>query len=62
MENSNTDIYKEMASLCLKLYSDCIKYKKQKEKEKEKYKELDCDKFYNNFEYFSLRSQDEQSN
>jgi hypothetical protein len=62
MENSNTDTYKEMANLCYKLYTDCIKYKKQKEKEKEKYKELDCDKFYNNFEYFSFKINDEKAN
>lgn len=59
MENSNTDNYKAMSELCLKLYIDCMKYKKQKEKEKEKYKDLDCDKFYNNFEYFSIKMNEE---
>jgi hypothetical protein len=59
MEKSNTNNSdKEMATLCFKLYTDCIKYKK----EKEKYKDIDCDKFYNNFEHFSIKSQDEQSN
>ncbi len=59
MENSDTDNnYKEMAVLCLKLYTDCIKYKKQKEK----HKDLDCDIFYNNFEYFSIKINDDRDN
>ena len=57
MENSNIDNYKQMADLCLNLYIDCVKYKKQKEKDKN----LNCDIYYNNFEYFSFRNNDEKS-
>lgn len=58
MENSDTDNHKSMADLCLKLYTDCNKYKKKKEK----YKELNCDVFYNNYEYFSNKINKDKSN
>ncbi len=47
MENTNTD--KDMLDLYFKLYSSCIKYKKEKDKS------IDCDNFYKKFVYFSQR-------
>ena len=47
MEKSNSDIYKQMSELYFKLYTDCIKYKKQKDKPI-----IDCDRFYKDCDRF----------
>lgn len=41
----------ELASLFFNLYSDCVKYSIQKEGNKKKM--INCDKYLNNFEFFS---------
>ena len=48
MKNQNTD--KEMADLYFKLFASCLKFKTEK-----KDKEIDCSKFYNNFELHAVR-------
>jgi hypothetical protein len=50
MEKSNNNTDKGMAELYYKLYSGCIKYKKEKDKQ------IDCDEFYKNFEFYANKS------
>ena len=54
MEKSNTNTDKGMAELYYKLYSGCIKYKKEKDKQ------IDCDEFYNKF-VFHINNYDKQN-
>jgi hypothetical protein len=51
MEKSDSDVYKEMAELYFKLYTDCIKYKKQKDKPI-----IDCDRFYKDGEIYANKT------
>lgn len=41
--NFDANINKDMAELYFKLYSGCLKYKKEKDKN------IDCDVYYNSF-------------
>lgn len=56
MENSNNNSDKEMADLYFKLYSGCVKYKK------ERGKPIDCDKFYTNCEFYANKSINNKDN
>lgn len=51
MEKSDSNVYKEMTELYFKLYTDCIKYKKQKDKPI-----IDCDRFYKDCEIYANKS------
>jgi hypothetical protein len=55
MENSDTNTDKELADLYFKLYSDCVKYRK------ERGKNFDCDK-YTNFEFYANKSINNKEN
>ena len=56
MENSNNNSDKEMADLYFKLYSGCVKYKKEQDKP------IDCDKFYTNLEFYANKSINNKDN
>ena len=49
----NTD--KEMAELFLNLYNGCIKFQREKERTNPRSKPIDCDKYYEQFEKFSIK-------
>ena len=48
MKNKNPD--KDMAELYYNLYNGCLKYKNEK-----KNKEVDCQKYYEQFEKFAIK-------
>ncbi len=48
IENNNTNIDKEIAELYFKLYTGCLKYKKETV-----YKDIDCENYYKSFIFHS---------
>lgn len=59
--NKNLEIYnnenKKLANVYLKLYSDCLKYKELNNK-----KNIDCEKYYNNYISVSSRFNNTSNN